>query len=173
LRLRIKVILCLLVLAALALANCRPKQGEPVEIRAYPLDTSSGVITQSGVELDKGVTSDGNGSLKLTAGSPTTFRLFETGDLDLEDNRLVYRARMRTLDIAGEAYLEMWCHFPGKGEFFSRGLQAPLSGTTEWTTEEIAFFLKRGENPDNVKLNVVVNGTGTVWIDDIRLSRDF
>jgi hypothetical protein len=26
-----------------------------------------------------------------------------------------------------------------------------------------------GENPDNVKLNFVVNGTGTIWIDDIRL----
>jgi len=29
---------------------------------------------------------------------------------------------------------------------------------------------KKGENPDNVKLNLVINGKGTAWIDNIRLS---
>jgi hypothetical protein len=33
------------------------------------------------------------------------------------------------------------------------------------------FFLKKGENPENVKLNLVVDGVGTVWIDDIQLIR--
>jgi len=63
----------------------------------------------------------------------------------------------------------MWCHFPGKGEFFSRALQFPLSGSNEWTSQETPFFLKKNENPDNVKIDLVVNGKGTVWIDDIRL----
>lgn len=31
------------------------------------------------------------------------------------------------------------------------------------------FFLQKGENPDNVKLNLVIEGKGTVWIDDIHL----
>jgi len=47
--------------------------------------------------------------------------------------------------------------------------QTPLTGTTDWTTEETPFFLRKGENPDNVKLNLVINGKGTAWIDDIRL----
>jgi len=63
----------------------------------------------------------------------------------------------------------MWCHFLGRGEFFSRGLVTPLTGTTDWTTQEIPFLLKEGENPDNVKLNLVIDGKGTAWIDDIRL----
>jgi hypothetical protein len=63
----------------------------------------------------------------------------------------------------------MWSRFPGKGEFFSRGLETPLTGTTTWTSEETPFFLKKGENPDNVKLNLVINGKGMAWIDDIRL----
>jgi hypothetical protein len=63
----------------------------------------------------------------------------------------------------------MLCHFPGKGDFFSRGLMTPLSGSTDWTTQETPFFLKGGENPDNIKLNVVIDGKGTVWIDDIQL----
>jgi hypothetical protein len=65
----------------------------------------------------------------------------------------------------------MWCHFPGLGEFFSRGLHAPLSGSVEWTMQEIPFFLQQGQNPDVVKLNVVVNGKGTVWVDDVVLSK--
>jgi hypothetical protein len=63
----------------------------------------------------------------------------------------------------------MWCHFAEFGDAFSRGLMTPLTGTTEWTTEEIPFLLKKGENPDNVKLNLGITGKGTVWIDDIRL----
>ena len=96
-------------------------------------------------------------------------RLYELGDIDVENARLIYQARLRTEEVSGQVYLEMWCHFPGKGQFFSRGLESPLSGSTEWTTEEIPFFLKKGQNPDDIKLNLVINGTGTVWIDDIRL----
>ncbi len=153
----------------LAAAGCSKNTQQSAELRAYPVDTMEGVITQSGVEIDKEVSSDGKGSLKITATGPTEVRLFETGDVDVENARLIYQARVRTKDVEGQVYLEMWCHFPGKGEFFSRGLQAPLIGTTEWTTEETPFFLKKGENPDNVKLNLVINGKGTVWIDDIRL----
>jgi hypothetical protein len=38
-------------------------------------------------------------------------------------------------------------------------------------TQETPFFLKKGENPNNVKLNLVIDGKGMVWIDDIRLFR--
>jgi hypothetical protein len=95
--------------------------------------------------------------------------LYEVHNLAVEDARLIYQARVRTEGIVGQVYLEMWCHFPGKGEFFSRGLQNSLTGSNEWVTMETPFFLKKGEKPDSVKLNLVVNGKGTAWIDDIRL----
>ena len=94
-------------------------------------------------------------------------RLFEVDDIDVENATLIYRAKVKTENLDGRAYLEMWCHFPGRGEFFSRGLDTPLSGTTEWTTEQTPFFLKKREKPDYLKLNIVIDGTGTVWIDDI------
>jgi len=152
-----------------ALGGCSKSSGPPVELKRFPLDSLEGVITKSGVEIDKQVSTDGGGSVRATATGPTVVRLFETGDLDVENARLIYQARVRTEGITGQVYLEMWCRFPGKGEFFSRGLQSPLTGTTDWTTEETAFFLKKGENPDNVKLNLVINGSGTAWIDDVRL----
>ena len=143
-----------------------------VEIMRFTLDNTEGLITQSGVGIDKDISSDGNGSLRIDATGPTTVRLFETGDVDIEYARLIYQARIRTEDVRGQVYLEMWCHFPGRGEFFSRGLTqigTPLTGTTDWTTEETHFLLQDGENPDNIKLNLVIGGKGTAWIDDVRL----
>ncbi len=142
---------------------------EEVELKRFPIESLGEVITRDGVKLDKAATVDGNGSLELTARHPTTFRLFETGDLDVEQAVLIYRAKMKTRKVKGDAYLEMWCHFPGGGQFFSRGLQYSLSGTNHWLTVETKFLLREGENPDNIRLNVVVNGSGKVWIDDIRL----
>lgn len=157
------------VVIIFAVVGCAKPSTEVVEIKTYPIDSMEGIITQSGVEIDKAVSSDGKGSLKITATGPTVVRLFDTGDIDVENARLIYQAKVRTEGIDGKVYLEMWCHFPGKGEFFSRGLQTPLTGTTNWTTEETPFFLKKGENPDNIRLNIVIDGKGTAWIDNIRL----
>jgi hypothetical protein len=140
-----------------------------VEFKSFPLDDMEGLVTQTDVQIDKQISRDGNGSLRIEAAKPVTIRLFETGDIDIEDARLVYQAKVKTENVEGQVYLEMLCQFPGKGDFFSRGLMTPLSGSTDWTTQETPFFLKGGENPDNIKLNVVIDGKGTVWIDDIRL----
>jgi len=154
---------------ALILVACSKAPQEVFELKRFPIDSLEGIITQSGVQFDKEVSSDGKGSLKIVATEPTVVRLFELGDIDIENARLIYQAKVRTEGVEGQVFLEMWCHFPGKGEFFSRGLQTPLTGTANWTTEETPFFLKKGENPDNVKLNLVINGKGTAWIDDIRV----
>ncbi len=142
---------------------------DAIEIKQFPLDDMQGLITQSGVSIDKQISSNGNSSLRIEADGPTTIRLFETGDMDIDNARLIYQAKVQTENAKGKVYLEMWCHFPGKGDFFSRGLTSPLTGTTQWTTLETPFFLKKGQNPDNIKLNLVMDGSGTVWIDDIRL----
>ena len=159
------IFICFLILPA----GCTKKPEQMVELKKYSLDTLEGIITQSGVEIDTSVSSDGKGSLKVSSSQPAIVRFFETGPLDVENSRLLYRAKVRTEGVSGKVYLEMWCHFPDKGEFFSRGLQSALTGTTQWTSQEIPFFLKKGERPDNVKLNLVIDGTGTAWIDDISL----
>jgi hypothetical protein len=158
--------ICMMIFVAV---GCSKPSIPMTELKRFPIDHLEGMITQSGVQIDKEISSDGNGSLKITATGPTVVRLFELGDIDIENSRLIYQAKVRTEGVEGQVYLEMWCHFPGKGEFFSRGLQSPLTGTTNWTTEETPFLLKKGEKPDNVKLNLVINGKGTAWIDDIWL----
>jgi hypothetical protein len=171
----------LIVALLLTIAYCSKKAEEekaPPEpdvttLKIYPLDSPAGLITQSDemitVEIDPDISSDGNGSLRIEAADSTNLRLFDAGDLDVEDARLTYRARIRTESVVGKVYLEMLCHFPGMGDFFSRGLPGAMSGTNDWVTVETPFFLKAGENPDVVKLNLVFDGSGIVWIDDIRL----
>lgn len=174
----------LILVVCLALPACSKKKDEApaagdvagktetatVEIlKSYPITGMDGVLTQTGVSFDSTTSSDGNGSLKIIADAPVSVRLFETGDMDVENARIIYRARLRTEGVEGNVYLEMWCSFPGIGEAFSRALQAPLSGTVEWTSQETPFFLKAGENPDNVRLNLMIDGKGTAWIDDIEI----
>lgn len=158
-----------LIAAALLATGCNVQSVSVTELRHYPLDTLDGIVTRDGVDLDRQVSSDGSGSLRVSASGPRTVRLVETGDIDIENARLTYRARIRTEDLQGQVYLEMWCQFDGLGEYFSRALETPLSGTNDWSTQETPFFLQKGQNPSNVKLNLVVDGTGTAWIDDLRL----
>ncbi len=161
-----------LALTAIALlAGCSQASSAVTGLKQYPIQDLDQVLTKSNVALDSDVTSDGNGSLRISVDQPSTIRLYETGDLDVENARLTYQAKVRTENLEGRAYLEMWCQFSGRGEYFSRDLNSPLTGTVDWSAEETPFFLKKGENPDNIKLNLVVEGKGTVWIDDIRLLR--
>jgi hypothetical protein len=76
---------------------------------------------------------------------------------------------MKAADLQGRAYLEMWCRLPGRGEFFSKGLHDGVSGTTDWGSYEVPFRLLQGQRPDLIKLNVAVEGAGTVWIKDVEL----
>lgn len=167
---RIKRVVFFLLVALFI--SCHSNSSNEIKmIKQFPIDTLDDVITKSGVQIDSKVSSDGKGSLKITAAKPAVVRLLEIHDIDVESATLIYRAKLKTENVDGKAYLEMWCHFPGKGEFFSRGLTTPLTGTTDWTTEETPFFLKKGEKPDYVKLNLVIDGSGTVWVDDISLLR--
>jgi hypothetical protein len=142
------------------------------ELKRLAVDSTDGVIAGSLVAFDPKVSSDGHGSLRIQAKAPVVVRLFEVDDVQVDAATLIYEARVRAQDVNGSAYLEMWCVFPGQGEFFSRGLPPPIVGTMDWRTLSTPFFLKKGEKPAKIKLNLVIKGEGTVWIDDIRLLRE-
>ena len=109
--------------------------------------------------------------MRIDASQPLTVPLFEVSDLSIENAALIYQASLQSQNLDGKAYLEMWLRFPGKGEFFSRGLDRPITGTMSWMTSTIPFFLQAGQKPDLIRLNLVVAGKGRVWIDDVRLLR--
>ena len=73
-------------------------------------------------------------------------------------------------DLEGVAFLEMWVQFDG-AQYFSRGLNDAVKNKTAWKTVQTPFFFQQGQSPDKVVLNLVINGKGTVWVDDIVLSK--
>lgn len=150
----------------------RPAQqapGPPVELARYPLDSLEGVRAVTGVSFDPAVSHDGKGSLRVDAQGPLTVPLFEVKPSNVDNVMLVYEASLQSEKLDGQAYLEMWVRLPGRGEFYSRGVDRPVTGTMSWVTASTPFFLQPGQKPDLIRLNLVVNGKGRVWIDDLRL----
>lgn len=135
--------------------------GPPQTLRAFGAGETT--ITLDGVSVE----SDG---WRIESEEARTVRMFEMTEPGVEGCMLTYRARLKTLDAGGRVYLEMWCRFPGRGEFFSKGFQDALKGTSDWASCETPFFLRAGQRPDLIKLNIVSEGPSTVWARDIELT---
>jgi hypothetical protein len=134
--------------------------GPPQKVRGF--GPSDSPITQDGVSADEG-------GWRVEFQENRTVRLFEVPDPGVEQCTLAYRAQMKTENAQGRVYLEMWCRIPGRGEFFSKGFPQAVKGTTDWASYEVPFYLKRGQRPDLIKLNLVGEGAGTVWIKNVEL----
>lgn len=144
-----------------------------VELKHFPLDSLEGLRATTGASFDPKISADGNGkgSLRVDAKEPITVPLFEVTDVGGENATLIYQASVQSENLDGKAFLEMWVRIPGKGEFFSRGLDRPITGTMSWMTVATPFLLQAGQKPDLIRLNLVVQGKGRVWIDDVHLMR--
>src|SRR3989440_8342936 len=162
----------LALVVSLALSACtssHPAPASPVELKHFSLDSLEGVRAKSGVSFDRQISSNERNSLRINASQPLTVPLFEVSDLSIENAALIYQASLQSQNLDGKAYLEMWLRFPGKGEFFSRGLDRPITGTMSWMTSTIPFFLQAGQKPDLIRLNLVVAGKGGGGVEEVRL----
>ena len=112
------------------------------------------------------------GATKITTKGPATICLGVVKNPDAEDCILVYQAQVKSQGLKGRAYLEMWCQFPGKGEYFSRGLQNVVSGNTDWTTIKTPFILQANQRPEAVVLSIAIAGAGTVWVKTPELVKE-
>jgi hypothetical protein len=159
-----------MLVVALGNLACQSSPKPEQVIYTNSLDSAESVLSASGTSLDAATSHDGKGSIRIDSNGPVTIRLAEVEPEAAENAVLIYRAHLRTENLSGKAFLEMWCSIPGKGEFFSRALHAPVSGTTDWVSQETPFFLEKGQRAQTAKLNVVVDGPGTVWVDDVMLA---
>jgi hypothetical protein len=155
----------LMILAVMALvANLTYAE----DLRKLNLDDVSAIGTT--IQADTQVKAEGKSSIKITTQWPTTICLGEATGLNIEGAKLLYKAKVKS-DLEGTAYLEMWAHVGG-GQYFSRGINDVVKQKTDWRIIQTPFLFQKGQKPDKVTLNVVINGKGTVWIDDIVLSKE-
>lgn len=137
------------------------------DLRKLSLDDASVIGTT--IQTDTQVKAEGKGSIKITTQWPTTICLGEVARLDIENAKLVYKAKVKS-DLDGSAYLEMWAHVGGR-QYFSRGMNDVVSRKSEWKIIQTPFLFQKDQRPEKVILNLVINGKGTVWIDEIVLSK--
>ena len=137
------------------------------DIKRLSLDDASLIGTT--IQTDSKVKTEGKSSVKITTKHPTTVCLGEIDGLDVENATLIYTAKVKS-ELEGNAFLEMWAHVGG-GQYFSRGMNDLITGKSDWKSIQTPFMFQKGQKPDKVVLNLVINGVGTVWIDDIVLSK--
>lgn len=138
------------------------------ELRKLSLDDAFVIGTT--IQTDTQVKAEGKASIKVTTQWPTTICLGEVVRMDIENAKLVYKAQVKS-DLDGTAFLEMWAHVGG-GQYFSRGMNDVVSRKSGWKMIQTPFLFQKGQKPEKVTLNLVINGKGTVWIDDITLSKE-
>lgn len=138
------------------------------DLKKLSMDDASVIGTT--IQTDTQVKAEGKGSIKITTRWPTMICLGEVDSLDVENSKLVYRAKVKS-DLDGAAFLELWAHVGG-GQYFSRGMNDVVSRQTDWKVIQTLFTFQKGQRPEKVTLNLVINGKGTVWIDDVVLSRE-
>jgi hypothetical protein len=174
-RMKHPIVLAALIcaLAILCVLGSCTKGGakKETELVSYKLNSLDGVLATTNVSLDSTISNDSIASLKIEAPSSMNVSLFEfvVGDLKIDDSKLIYRAALRSEKLSGRVYQLMSVHFPDGMQSFSRGFDQALIGTVPWVTQDIYFTLDKGKKPDRIKLGLVIEGTGTVWVDDVRI----
>src|SRR5437899_10555740 len=121
--------------------------GPPQTIKLFRI--SDPIITQGPISVEQ----DG---WFIDSREQQTIRLFEVQNAGVQQCLLTYRARMKTDGLQGRAFLEMWCGVSGRGEFFSKGLNQPAKGTSDWAGYDVQFGLLSGDTDDGRRLNRVV-----------------
>ena len=99
----------------------------------------------------------------------TSISFFELHLPEVENCLLTYRGELKTEDALGKVYLEMWCRFPGRGEFFSKGVDQALKGSNDWGSYRVPVYLTAGQKPDLIKLNVTAERGARVWVQNLEL----
>jgi hypothetical protein len=155
----------LAILAVLALIST-PIIAE--DLKKLSIDDAS--FASPWIQTDPTIKTEGKSSIKITTKWPTTVYLGEVSGLNIENTRLLYQADVKS-DLEGIAFLEMWAHFGG-GQYFSKGMNDTVKGKSDWKSIKTPFIFQIGQRPDKITLNIVINGKGTVWIDNIVLTKE-
>ena len=143
------------------------------ELAHLPMDEFESVdeMHTATLQFDPVHSTDGSGSLRIDVEGPT---LVELGQVpgkgeDLSFRQLHYQANVRTQDVDGPVFLVMQAGI--RGGMPVVGNDDALQGSTDWTTLQLA-----AGNPENTylveptTLQLDVRGSGTVWVDDVRLA---
>lgn len=108
--------------------------------------------------------------LEIEVEKATTEKLFSVRVPDVDQCKLIYRFQIQTKDLKAPVYSEMWCHLGRWRKFFSRGVDNKISGTNDWVSVEIPFYLQKRQVASKLSLNLVFEGPGKVRLKQIEVA---
>lgn len=138
----------------------------------FPVNSLNRVISKFNLKLDNEVSYDGLGSIRVDSKDTTTAYIFVLYDIPVKRAKLTWEAYCKSEDLKGEAFLEMGVQISKKYrkelESYLHQSKDFLRGTTNWQKIKVEFLVLENLKVDVVQLNLIIEGEGTVWIDQVR-----
>ncbi|MEZ0276387.1 MAG: serine/threonine-protein kinase, partial [Roseimicrobium sp.] len=129
------------------------------------------VVTK--ISTDSGITKDGHGSLKIEAPQGATLTIAEQDGLETPPGGTIWcRAHLRCEGISGRAFLMVHLETASGALLYSKGEPQSVSGTEDWREVLIPIRLDAQSSIKKVRVNLIVQGPGTVWVDDIQITHE-
>ena len=131
------------------------------------------VVPAGAAVLDNVIVHGGRGSARIErpASSPGTLSgITKSIPLQTEGHTIEIRGFLRTREVTG--YAGLFLREEGESGVleFDDMRRIQLTGTNDW--KEYTLSLPRNPRANNLVFGVLVNGTGTVWADDLELLFD-
>lgn len=165
---RTKLALVLALAVSLAAVGCKEKVEPPKEIDAFNCDTTDRFLSPEAASLDTSGTAEGTGCFKFVVAEPATHPLFEV-KFPGEGAKFTFQFKMRVSDFLGDAYGLMAVHYASGGKQEIKNYDRALGATSDWVPMELSWTVQKGQKVDSLILSAALNGTGTVWVDDVHL----
>ena len=140
----------------------------------FQVNSLNRVISKFNLKLDDEVSYDGLGSIRVDSKDTTTAYIFVLYDIPVKRAKLTWEAYCKSEDLKGKAFLEMGVQISKKYrkelESYLHQSKDFLRGTTNWQKIKVEFLVLENLKVDVVQLNLIIEGEGTVWIDQVRLT---
>ena len=107
---------------------------------------------------------------------PRTVTILTIDAPRITSSRYAITGQVRYEGVDGDGYLEMWSHFPGGGQYFSRtlaetGPMMRLHGTSRWRAFTLPFDATGATSgPSRLTVNVALPGRGVVTLGPLTLA---
>ncbi|MDN5278031.1 MAG: hypothetical protein PWR01_1996 [Clostridiales bacterium] len=123
------------------------------------------------VVLDSATKVEGENSLKIVAVAPCRVTVGRFSGTDFDNFTLKTTAKIKAELETGVVVLETLVKSKG-GFYFSRAMDQQIGPKTQWQKVFTRFFFKEKERPDEIFVNLIIEGNGTVWVDDINIEKE-
>lgn len=114
--------------------------------------------------------SDGYGSIEITAAQPRFLRLAEIRDIPMGGSTIVAQAQIWTEGFGnGSVYLKLSPVLPGRQLTDKAGHPGIIGGRARWNRTRVDQHYTKELAPSRVVVSIGLNGRGTAWVDDLRI----